>query len=46
MATLGMLSSSLSQSVWSKAETELLGSMSIDKLGAMPKDPSNFVADN
>ncbi len=25
---------------------ELLGSMSLDKLGAMPKDPSNLVADN
>jgi cytochrome c peroxidase len=46
VVTLGILSSSVSQSVWSKAEMELLGSMSLDKLGAMPKDPSNLVADN
>lgn len=46
VAALGVLSSSLSQSVWNKAEIELLGSMSLNKLGAMPKDPSNFVSDN
>jgi cytochrome c peroxidase len=46
IAALGLLSSSVSQSLWSKAEIELLGSMSITKLGAMPKDPSNLVADN
>jgi cytochrome c peroxidase len=46
MTTLGLLSSSLSQSLWTKAEIDLLGSMSLSKLGAMPKDPSNFVADN
>ncbi len=46
VAALGMLSSSLSQSVWNKAEIELLGSMSITKLGAMPNDPSNLVAEN
>jgi cytochrome c peroxidase len=46
IATLGILSSSVSQSLWSKAEIEILGSMSIAKLGAIPKDPSNVVADN
>jgi cytochrome c peroxidase len=46
VTSLGIISSSVSQSLWSKPELELLGSMSITKLGAMPKDPSNLVADN
>jgi cytochrome c peroxidase len=45
IAALGLLSSSLSQALWSKAELDLLGSISLSKLGAVPKDPSNFVAD-
>jgi cytochrome c peroxidase len=46
VATLGLLSSGLSQSVWNKAEIDLLGSMSLNQLGATPKDPSNAVADS
>lgn len=45
-ASIGLLSSGLSQSIWTKAELNILGSLSLNKLGTVPKDPSNAVADN
>jgi cytochrome c peroxidase len=46
LAGLGLLSAGLSQALWTPQELKILGTMTINKLGPVPQDPSNAVADD